>query len=374
MTKANQEPSTRLSVARAALQAATAAHAAAQTSLSNARAAAEIAVSNLRDNPTAEHRTAMTAAESTLAQEIVIASGCDSRLARAQAEAAATEQADREQALSARREQVSPAVYCAAVAALATKLAKARAAVAEHEAEARKLALGFTAEATSIGASKVDYARLLESQVGRAAGLSASIILRTVWQAAPVPGLSDTDALAAHERGVTDLARRLNSLRAAEASAGACAKALVDRCHLPTSRSAARDTTVLGQCESTLAEARAIRASLNDLGFKGAADSIKVDPLAAALDTAGPAAVAQAITALRTAPFLPFSAAIDQPTGRENAIANHEARKQVQVSVAWAKIEAWPEIAKHVERAVSKPAAAKPVRIEFAGHELDVRA
>ncbi len=147
----------------------------------------------------------------------------------------------------------------------------------------------------------------------------------------------------------------------------------VDRCHFAVSRSAARDTTTVGQCESALADARALRLVLKRSGSSPRRMPSRSDALAAALDAAGPAAVAQVITALRTAPFLAFDLALDQPGGKGNALANHEERKQAQAEAAWTRLEALsPMIAAAFG---GKPKLAQPTApraISFAGHDLQV--
>jgi len=374
-TQDSTTPADRVAASRSAVSFASQSQAAKAAAERDARAQLEVATLALQDNGTPDTRRAVLEAEQNLSLAMLEATGAANRVERAHVALKEAEQDEQSSARLARLAAVTPAVFSQAVAPHVAKLAKARQTVAEHEAEVARLVRGFSKEAADVGAPRVDYVRLAESLTARAGNKPVAAILTEVWGSAPVPGLSAEDSLRAAESGVTDLQHRINALRAAEASAGACARALVDRCHFPTSRSAARDTTVVGQCESTLADARAIRASIEALGIKAAADAVKVDPLAAALEAAGPAVVASSITLLRGAEFLAFDAAIDGAT--KNPAASHEARKQAQAEAAWNKLEALsPEIAKAVG---GKPKAAQPTAVTtkpvtFGGFDVDVRA
>ncbi|MEO7036917.1 MAG: hypothetical protein ABI548_23410 [Polyangiaceae bacterium] len=362
-------------LARNALQAARVANEAAQSALATAKHAAEIAVSNLRENPTPENRAALSAVESTLSQEIIIASGATNRVERASAELTQAQTDEQAASLAKRAEQVTAAVFVDKVSPLASKLARARQAVVEFEIEAARLAKGFRVESADVhGAPRVEYSQLFESLVARAADIPAAAILSEVWKASVPAGMSADETLAAAERGVcpVDLQHRINTLRAGEQALGKLALAFLNRAHEQASSRADKATLPLAQLEAGAREVSATRAGLESLGFKAAADAVRSDALASAVLEAGPAAVQAALVELRTAPFLKFDPASDGDTA--NPLAAYEARKQAQAERAYARLETLcPVVAKLVERPAT-PAAVVARTTSFAGHDVDVRA
>ncbi|MES1173557.1 MAG: hypothetical protein ABUL62_04440 [Myxococcales bacterium] len=366
-------PTTRTAAARASLASARAQSEAKQAAVTQAKAELSVATDALMAEGNPATRAALVTAEQNLSIAMVEATGAANRIERAGVELAQAQADEAAATLAKRAEAVAPSVFSQSVAPVASKLARARRDLAECEAEAARLAKGFTTEATEVhGAPRVAYGKILESLTARASGLGAAAVLTKVWGSAPVPGLSAEDSLAAHERGVTDLQHRINALRASEAGLARIAQALVERAHVRTTGD--RSTTPLGQFEAVQAEVAALRSGLASLGFESVAAVVKSDDLASRIAKAGAALVAKLVTDLRSAAGLPLDLRIDQPTGIENAYAAHEERKLAQADRAIAALTALglEAVVKQVKPATKLVGATRSTQL--GSFDVDVRA
>ncbi|MEO7035591.1 MAG: hypothetical protein ABI548_16825 [Polyangiaceae bacterium] len=367
----------RTAAARASLASARAQSEAKQAAVVQAKAELSVATDALMAEGNAATRKNLTACEQALSIAMVEATGATNRVERATADLAAAERDEQAATLAKRAEQVAPAEFVDKVAPLASKLARARQIVSEHEAEAARLAKGFAAEASAVhGTARVDYRRLFESLTARASGLSAAAILAEVWTCAVPTGCGADETLSAVEGGCNphDLARRLNALKAGEQALKVQAGGFITNCSLPSSSRADPRTLPLAQIVSCARDVQATRAAIEAMGFKGASDSIKPDALATALLAAGPAAVQEVLIELRTAPFLKFSPELDGDA--KSPLLAFDARKREIAERAFAKLESLcPAVAQAIEVERPKPAAAAAARTTvFAGMNVDVRA
>jgi hypothetical protein len=311
--------------ARASLATAEAEYKTKITAERDARVQLQVATQSLQDEGTADARKALAKADQALRFAEIEARGSSQRLSSAKSALERAQTKASEAAIAKRASAVTASAFASIVTPLAAKLGSARKAVAECEAEIARVVNGFTSEAKAVhGKLKVDYSAVAEAIAARAAGQSASAILRAVFKVDAPAGMAD-DLIAAVERGVDprEVVHALAGLENAVAMQKAAAIELTTRGNIP--KPPQSDTaSAVTRFEGSTSTCGELRERLRGIGFGAAADNVHEDALSVRLRASDPARIGDLVIRLRGAAVAPVPGAKNQhqtAAGRERLAA-----------------------------------------------------